>query len=115
MGQCHFPLVRHFNTDADGYACEGYLAVYNDWRLANRKELQRLLDFSTFSQALPPGYKDVFPRLQTGVPYFWSSTTQNHCNGTDAFSLEPYGQILGGRIYDRKCRLDSYNHSLLYT
>lgn len=93
-------LVRQFNNDPSEFACKGHYASYNDWRLANRKELQSLLDFSTSNQALPSGYKDVFPRLDTGGRHhqFWTSSTLNHCNGTDAFNLQPHAQIRGGRI-----------------
>lgn len=92
--------VREFNNTPGVFACEGHYATYNDWRLANRKELQSLLDFSTSNQALPAEYKKVFPRLDVGSGYhkFWTSSTLNHCNGTDAFSLEPQAQIRGGRI-----------------
>jgi hypothetical protein len=43
----------------------------NDWRLPNLRELQSLIDFSSYNPALPSGHP--FTDVQTS--YYWSSTT----------------------------------------
>lgn len=47
--------------------------AYDDWRLANRKELLSLIDRSQYSPALPAG--NPFVNAPTDSAYFWSSTT----------------------------------------
>lgn len=46
-------------------------SVAGDWRLANVKELQSLIDFSNISPALPTGH----PFSNVQFSYYWSSTT----------------------------------------
>jgi hypothetical protein len=83
--------VSRFNASSSNYDCQGYSATYTDWRMANRKELQSLLDFSESAPILSPEYRTVFPRLQSGRVY-WSSTTLNHCEGNNAFTLQLFAQ-----------------------
>lgn len=70
-----------FNPGGAGFYCDSYAAFYTDWRLPNMKELQSLLDRSTYSPALPPDHPFKYRVEQyigselKQVRYFWTSTT----------------------------------------
>lgn len=63
--------VADFNINPNNYNCQDYTELYSDWRLANRKELYSLIDFSQYEPALPTGHP--FTNVQPWL--YWSSTT----------------------------------------
>jgi hypothetical protein len=65
--------IADFNTNPDGFACEGYTADYDDWRMPNRKELFSLIDYSQPSPypSVPPDH----PFTNLSLNWYWTSTT----------------------------------------
>jgi hypothetical protein len=64
--------LNYCNTLADGTCGLADGAVAGDWRLANRFELESLLDIENSFPALPTGHP--FTNVETG-DWYWSSTT----------------------------------------
>jgi hypothetical protein len=65
--------IREFNLYPSGFQCKYFTALFNDWRLPNRKELLSLSDFSNYASALPDGHP--FVNVPNGQFSYWSSTT----------------------------------------
>lgn len=85
------------------------LAMHDDWRLPNAKELQSLVDYSrsvktTASAAINPIFQTTEIRDPEGrkqYPYFWTSTT--HLDGRNPYSSAVYiafGEAQG-RMHNR--------------
>jgi hypothetical protein len=88
-GELRYPVV---DTGQD--------SCYDDWRLANAKEMQSLVDYNrapgvTDSAAIDPVFDTT--RLENGeYPYFWTSTT--HLDGRkpgEAAVYIAFGRALG--------------------
>jgi len=82
--------VADFDVNPGNYSCKSYTAVYDDWRLPNRKELHSLTDFSQYDPALPSGH----PFLNVQSDYYWSSTTYTFY--TYAWGVNIYNGDVGG-------------------
>jgi len=70
-GQSWADALEKANTLASGSCGLTDGSKAGDWRLPNVKELQSLIDFGTFSPALPAGH----PFLKVQSFAYWSSTT----------------------------------------
>jgi ribonuclease BN (tRNA processing enzyme) len=90
--------------DALLYAEDLKLAGYDDWRLANAKELQSIVDYNRSVQATQsPAINEMFETSSIvdvagnkNYPYFWSSTS--HLDGKNPYSSGVYiafGEALG--------------------
>jgi hypothetical protein len=64
-------------------------SVAGDWRLANVKDLQSLLDYSNYNPALPTGHP--FSNVQSS--YYWSSTTTAPHTGLAWLMHVAHGQV----------------------
>lgn len=66
--------IENLNEGSE-FGCTGYsAAAYDDWRLANVKELASLLDYGQFP-ALPAGHPFV-----NAVDWYWTSTSRTGTN-----------------------------------
>lgn len=65
-----FYAIEDVNVFPENYNGAGYAAVYNDWRMPNRKELISLTDYSQSDPALPQAHQ-----FNIQSECYWSSTT----------------------------------------
>lgn len=73
-------VVGMFNTNPGNYSCSNYRALFNDWRMPNRKELFSIVDFSqvnlsSFTLPLSVGNPFANSISMDGWWSHWSSST----------------------------------------
>jgi hypothetical protein len=73
-----YQAIDHCNSLADGTCGITDGSATGDWRLANRLELDSLLDLENHNPALPTGHP--FTNVQSGF-WYWSSTTYASITG----------------------------------
>ncbi len=78
------------NSLADDGAALTDGSAAGDWRLANVKELQSLVDFGNYNPALPTGHP--FTNVQFGH-YYWSSTTSARWTDSAWYVLMAPGNV----------------------
>ena len=65
-------IIVDFNTNAQRYACSGYSANYNDWRMPNVKELESMINYDVSNAA---GWLNSAGFTNVKYSSYWSSTT----------------------------------------
>ena len=65
-------IIVDFNTSPQRYACSGYFANYDDWRMPNVKELESMINYETSDAA---GWLNSAGFANVKYSSYWSSTT----------------------------------------
>jgi hypothetical protein len=65
-------IIIDFNTNTQRYACSGYSANYNDWRMPNVKELESMINYDVSDSA---GWLNAAGFTNIKNSSYWSSTT----------------------------------------
>ena len=65
-------IIVDFNTSPQRYACSGYSANYDDWRMPNVKELESMINYEVSDAA---GWLNSAGFTNVKYSSYWSSTT----------------------------------------
>ena len=91
--------------DALAYCENLLLASYDDWRLPNPKEFERLVDLGSSSPAVDTTY---FPNTNNGL--YWTGTTCSGCHKMKAFAIDfTDGELYYGNKYRNDIYYENYS------